>query len=127
MLVIRKEQSEVMERGMMRRFINKTLDFIRINFPEWSSGQSDDTLNVFIVTMIRFAEEHDLRKEISIQKLIEYKIIFQFDIPLPSRLNCILKRAGLEEASRLMYFVRQLEDMSPLIKLTLQGATENLP
>lgn len=127
MLVIRKEQMEAMERGMMKRFIDKTLDFIKINFPEWSSRQSDDTLNAFVVTMTQFAEEHDMRKEISIQKLIEYKITFQFSIPLPSQLDFILKRAGLDEDSRLEFFVRQLEDMSPLIKLTLEDATESLP
>jgi hypothetical protein len=127
MLVIRKEQTEAMERGMMKRFIDKTLDFIKINFPEWSNRQSDDTLNGFVVNMIKFAEEHSMRKEISIQKLIEYKITFGFSIPLPSQLDFILKKASLDEDVRLQFFVRQLEDVSPLIKLTLEDAAESLP
>jgi len=126
-LVIRKEQTEAMERGMMKRFIDKTLDFIKINFPEWSSRQSDDTLNGFVVTMIQFAKDHNIRKEISIQKLIGYKITFGFSIPLTPQLEFILKRAGLDEDSRLEYFVRQLDDTSPLIKLTLEDAVESLP
>jgi len=127
MLVIRKEQTEAMERGMMKRFIDKTLDFIKINFPEWSSRQSDDTLNGFVVTMIQFAKDHNMHKEISIQKLIGYKITFGFSIPLPPQLDFVLKRAGLEEDCRLAFFVRQLEDTSPLIKLTLEDAVESLP
>lgn len=127
MLVIRPEQMEAMERATMKRFIDKTLDFIRINFPEWSSEQPDGVISEFVVTMIKFAEEHDIRKEISIQKLIEYKITFKFSIPLLSQLDSILKRTGLDEDSRLEYFKRQIEDMSPLIKLTLDDAAESLP
>jgi hypothetical protein len=127
MLVIGKEQMEAMEQRMMNRFVDKTLDFIRINFPEWGSGQSDDVLSEFVVTMTKFAQEHDMRAEISIQKLIAYQIIFGLSLPLPSKLVFVLKRAGLDEDSRLEYFVRQLEDMSPLIKLTLEDPAERLP
>jgi hypothetical protein len=77
--------------------------------------------------MILFAEEHDVRKEISIQKLIQYKINFQFDIPLPSQLDFVLKRTGLDEDIRLELFVRQLEDISPLIKLTVEDTVESKP
>src|SRR5689334_9531352 len=122
MLVIRPEQMEAMEQAMMRRFIDKTLDFIRINFPEWSRKQPGDVLTEFVMTIINFAEEHDVRNEINIQKLIEYKITFEFSIPLRSQLDSILKRADLDEDSRLEYFKRQIEDMSPLIKLTLDDA-----
>ncbi|MCM0084224.1 hypothetical protein L4X63_21815 [Geomonas sp. Red32] len=124
MLTIRKEQIEAMERAGMKRFIGKTIDFIRTNSPEWRR-QSDETLTAFVETMISFAEEHGLRKEISIQKLIAYKITDQFAIPLPSQLELILRRPGLDEDSRLEYFLRQLEDMSPLIKLRLEDVAEN--
>jgi hypothetical protein len=124
MLVIRKEQMEAMERGMMKRFIDKTVDFIRINFPEWARQRSDNALTSFVETMIKLAEERDMRKEISIQKLIAYKITFQFSIPLPPQLDFTLRRAGLDEDVRLELFVRQLEEMSPLIKLTLEDGTE---
>lgn len=126
MLVIRKEQMEALERGMKERFTNKTLDFIRINFPEWSGQHSDEALTAFVGTMMRFAEEHDIRKEISIQRLIEFKITFRFDIPLRSQLDAALKKVGLDEDRRLELFVRQLEDVSPLIKLTLEDAPESL-
>jgi hypothetical protein len=116
---------EAMERGMMKRFIDKTVDFIRINFPEWSCRQSDDALIYFVETMIKLAEEHGIRKEISIQKLIAYKITFQFSTPLPPQLDFALNRAGLDEDSRLEFFVRQFEDMSPLIKLTLEDPADN--
>lgn len=127
MLTIRTEQMEAMETAMMKRFIDKTVDFIRDNFPEWSSEQPVHVLIGFVTAMIGFAKEHDIRKEISIQKLIEYKITFKFPIPLPSQLRLILRRAGLDEDSRLEFFKRQVEDVSPLIKLTLEDATENLP
>lgn len=127
MLAIRTEQMEAMETAMMKRFVDKTVDFIRNNFPEWSSEQPVHVLIDFVTAMISFAKEHDIRKEISIQKLIEYKITTQFCIPLPLQLDLILRRAGLDEDSRLEYFKHQIEDMSPLIKLLLEDANENLP
>lgn len=127
MLVIGERQMEAMGKGMMDRFVAITLDFIRINFPEWSSNQSEDTLTAFVRSMIKFAQEHEIRQEISIQKLIEYKILFQFDIPLSPQLASILRKVGLGEDTRLEYFKRQFEDLSPLIKLTLDDATEKVP
>jgi hypothetical protein len=127
MFVIGPEMMEAMERDSMKRFIAKTLAFIRMNFPEWSSAHPEDVLHEFILAMIKFAQEHDIREEISIQKLIAYKITFQFSIPLRSQLDSILKKSGLDESSRLEYFQRQIEDMSPLIKLELADAAESLP
>jgi hypothetical protein len=125
--VSKADGSKAMEQPLMKHFIDITVDFIRINFSDWSSKQSDDDLKKFIVTMIRFAREHDVRTEIGIQKLIAYKIIYKFTIPLSSQLDFILKRPTLDEESRLEYFERQFEDLSPLIKLPLEGAPERLP
>lgn len=124
---IRPEQMEAMERAMMTRFVDKTVDFIRTNFPEWSGGRPDHVLIEFVTSMIKFAQQHDIRQEITIQKLIAYKITFQFSIPLRSQLDSILRRTGLDEDSRLEYFKRQVEDLSPLIKVTLEDAAEELP
>ncbi|GFO58414.1 hypothetical protein GMST_07390 [Geomonas silvestris] len=127
MLVISERQMEAMGKAMMDRFVAITLDFIRINFPEWSGSQSNDALTAFVRSMIKFAQEHEIRQEISIQKLIEYKILFQFDTPLSPQLVSILTKVDLAEDSRLEYFKRQIEDLSPLIKLTLEGVMENWP
>jgi hypothetical protein len=125
MLFVSAEQMAVMESTMMKRFIDKTLDFIRINFLEWSSQQTDDVLTGFVRDMIKFAQDHEICKEISIQKLIEYQIDFKFSIPLRSQLENTLRRPGLDEDSRLEYFKRQIEDLSPLIKLKPEDPAEN--
>jgi len=127
MLVIGEEQMNAMEHIMMTHFIDITLDFLKLNFPEWISNRTDAALTSFIWDMIHFAQEHDIRSEISIQKLIAYKILYQYPIPLSPQLDFVLTRAGLAEGSRLEYFKRQVEDLSPLIKVTLEDATELWP
>lgn len=115
------------EQQQKKRFIGMTVNFIRKNFGEWSGKQSDSDLTKFIENMIEFAEKHDVLSGPSIQKLIAYKIIYDFSIPLPPHLRFILKRPGLDEYARLQYFERQFEDMSPLIKLQLEDNLERLP
>lgn len=127
MVVIRREQMEAMDRSMMQRFIDKSIDFIRMNFPEWSSDQSDEALISFIRSMTALAQNYSIRKEINIQRLMEYKITFDFSIPLPSHLARLLKREGLGEESRLELLVWQLEDTLPLIELKLDDLAEEAP
>lgn len=124
MLVIRKEQIETMERAMMQQFVEKTVHFIKDNFQDWSGARSDDDIEEFVVTMITFAQENGLRNEISIQKLIAYKINFQLSIPLTPEMNHILANTELDEDSRLEYFVRQIHNPTQLIKLSLEDTTE---
>ncbi|WP_183362616.1 hypothetical protein [Geomonas limicola] len=118
---------EAMGKAMMERFVTITLDFIKMNFPEWSRNQTDDVLTVFVRTMITFSQEHGIRQEIGIQKLIAYKILFHYDIPLSPQLASILTKADMTEESKLEYFLRQFEDLSPLIKLTLEDVLDKWP
>lgn len=127
MLVIEEEQMNVLGQAEMKHFIDITLDFLKLNFPEWSRNQTGAALTSFISDMIHFAQEHDIRREIGIQKLIAYKIIYQYPIPLSPQLDFVLTRAGLDEDSRLEYFKRHIEDVSPLIKVTLDDETEKVP
>lgn len=126
-MIIRREQMEALDRAMMTRFIEKSIDFIRINFPDWSSEQSDEALTSFITTMTTLARSYQIRKEINVQKLMEYKITFDFSTPLPPHLAQLLNKDGLGEESRLELFVCRLEDTSPLIELYLEDISEGAP
>lgn len=126
-MIIRQEQMEAMDRAMMERFVDKSIEFIRINFPDWSSDRSDEALTGFINSMTTLARGHNIRKEINVQRMMEYKITFDFSIPLPPRLASLLNRDDLGEEGRLELLVWHLEDTSPLIELTLEDASEGSP
>jgi hypothetical protein len=126
-MIIVQEQMAAMDDVMMKRFVDKSIVFIRINFPDWSRDQSDEALVKFINKMITFARSYDIRKEINIQKVMEYKITFNFSIPLPPRLALLLNKNDLCEEARLELFVWQLEDTLPLIELTLEDSDEVAP
>lgn len=77
--------------------------------------------------MISFARSYNIRKEINVQRLMEYKITFDFSIPLPTRLAKLLNRDDLSEEGRLELLVWHLEDTYPLTELTLDDPSEVAP
>lgn len=103
-MIVRKEQLARFSQGMVDAFIGKTIVFLRSNFPDWAGSKSDTQLGRLVQEMIDLGAAHGIKKEINIQKLLYYKVRFDFDIPLHKKLFPILTEIDVDEDSRTENF-----------------------
>jgi len=109
MFVLKKKQLEVFKEIERKKFVEKSLGFLKYNFPEWVTEKEDDELKVFINKIIDLGEEYHLLKEIHAQKLMFLKISYDFKIPLTDKHHEILKPQMITAEKRIKNFFKALE------------------
>jgi len=120
MLTIRKEQFQAFATNEMEKFILDTTAWIKENEPNWfSDNKQKIEIQKFIKELIIFAKKCNVHKEINIQRLVYYKIKYNYDLPLSKGLNDTLTEENLEEEKRVQNFFLSLTDGQELIEITL--------
>lgn len=119
MLIIRKEQIRVLENDVMKRFIHDSLLFLEKNVPSWCHGKSKEEKEKFIREIIEFAHGVDILKEVNIQKLMIYKLLYNYTIPLSQYQKETLSKTGFDEEHRISQFYDLLTSKKELVKITL--------
>jgi len=110
----------------LEQFISTSLLFLRENFPEWSQTKEDKFLRDFINKMIQFGREYNILKEINVQKLMAYKIEYDFVMPLKNDRKIKLNQQDFEEDYRMDQFYIALESNYRLIPITLESDLNEL-
>jgi hypothetical protein len=106
MLQIRKEHEQAFVDKARATFIAKTLVFLEQNTPDWCSTRTADEQRQFIEEILDFAHQRHIFKAINVQKLVYYKIAYEFEIFLSPYREGQLNRKAFDEA----YRVTQLRD-----------------
>ena len=120
MLIIRNEQQQALKIAAMSSFIVNCKQFIEQNAPEWCIDKSDDDKHQFVEEMIEFSHDCHIYNEDSIQRLIYYKIEYDFSIPLSPYRKSLLEREKFDEDYRIEQFHDSLasgEDELTLVTL----------
>lgn len=126
MLTIRKEQETILADSMLKTFTFKTLSFLEKYAPSWCEKRGDAEKIEFIDSLIAFAHKHHVFQEINIQKLILYKIEYDFPIPLSNFRHLKLCRESFCESYRIDHFLLTLISGRELIHITLDSDIEKL-
>ncbi len=101
----------------VEKFVQKSVVFLRQNFPEWCTDKEQEEIEAFIHEIIAFGEQYDIRKQLNLQKLMHFKIKYEFDIPLVEHLEAILSPIDTNESYRVKYFYKSLlNDDQPVKK-----------
>jgi len=126
MFHIRKEQNAVLSENLMAGFKARTLLFLKENASEWCKDQDDEQLRDFIDSMIEFAQGCHVLNEDNMQKLMLYKIEYNFDIPLTDYKQMKLAREDFGEDYRMSQFYLALTTQQDLIRITLESDIDTL-
>ena len=120
-MIVRKDQLVRFSQDLVDAFIAKTVEFLRSNFPDWVGVKDDEQLGMFIQEMIDLGAEHEIKKEINVQKLIYYKIRFNFKLPLHKKLLLLLTEKGIDEDGRTEnFYFSLLTGSHELIRIDLE-------
>ena len=98
---ITNKQLEELDKNKLENFIGQSIIFLQLNFKEWCNGKTAELIRQFIVSMIAFGNTYNIKKGNNLQKLMHYKIEYQFDIPLHEKLEKILTNPGWNENARI--------------------------
>ncbi len=92
----------------VEKFVQKSIVFLRQNFPEWCANKEQEEIETFIHEIIVFGEQYEIRKQLNFQKLMHFKIKYEFDIPLVEHLEAILSPVDMNESYRVKCFYKSL-------------------
>lgn len=79
MLIIRKEQMEVLSRYMVEQFVDRAAAHLRSSFIEQTKALTDDDIRALINSGIEKAEGFDLTIEEDVTRYLELMIIYGKD------------------------------------------------
>ena len=96
-MMINASQVKAFSNSKWEEFIQKSFPFLRDNFKEWCMDRKDDELRKFILETVDFGEKYGIGKEINVQKLMHFKIEFNFDLKKYNVLQKELNRADINE------------------------------
>ena len=108
MLIIKDIQMEAFRRIEVEKFVQKSVVFLQENFPDWCANKEQDEIEAFIHEIITFGEQYEIRKQLNLQKLMHFKISYEFDIPLVEHLEAILSPVDTNESYRVKCFYKSL-------------------
>lgn len=108
MFILKNKQIETFKEIERGKFVEKSLVFLDYNFPDWTKGKKEKELKKFINDMIDLGEQYHIFKEINVQKLMFYKINFDFEIPVLEKFEEIIKPQALSEDKRIQKFYKAL-------------------
>ena len=118
-LHIREEQMSAMAADMLERFIAKTVLLLEEGVSECGQDKSGEHKKDFVRFMIGFARTNNVLKEINIQKLAVWHLVFDFAIPLTDYFNSVLNMEDLDENDRMERFYSVIKKPVGLIEVSL--------
>ena len=98
---ITNKQIEELNKNKVDNFIGQSILFLQLNFSTWCNEKTADMIRQFIFSMIEFGNTNNIKKGNNLQKLMHYKIEYQFEIPLHEKLEKILTNADWDENARV--------------------------
>jgi len=107
-MILRDSQIKQLNNCILEQFIAKSFFFLEINFPHWIKNKDKMEIRSFIMEIINLGGKYKISKGINLQKLMEYKIKFNYDIPLVEKLESYLLKYDLEESKRVEDFYLSL-------------------
>jgi hypothetical protein len=118
LLYISEEQDRAMAKDMTERFISKTVLLLEERVQVWCLDKSTEERDQFVRSMIGFARNKSIFKEINIQKLIVWQVDPGFTIPLSEYLESILNRGNAYEEFRMERFFEAITSGAKLIEVS---------
>lgn len=111
MLVIRKEQMEVLSAAMRDQFEWRMVDHLRTKFPDRTQELPDDRIRLVVQNSIKKAESHGIEYEDDIRRFIEYLVIYG-------------ARLDTREETRWIGDILRREDLTGTAKMDLIDSRE---
>lgn len=71
MVIIRKEQMEVLSKNMVNQFVDNTLIHLRTIFPDQTQDMTDQQLRDMIQAGINEAESYEITDEVDVERFLE--------------------------------------------------------
>ena len=124
MLQITTAQNQRLVAEVTQNFVAKCVLFVDNNFADWCADKAADEKQSFVNLMVDFAHAHNVMGELNIQKLIFWKIEYDFAMPLADYQQYKLQRKEFDENYRVAQFFNYITGTESLIKITLDGNTE---
>jgi hypothetical protein len=121
MFVIRQEQIDAMAEAMMKRFTVKSILFLENEAPSWCQNQSEGEIAQFVNEMVEVSQLNKVFSEMNIQKIMMWKIEYDFEVPLDGCLRSILNNETGTEDYRLEQFFKEITSTHELRAVTLDG------
>ena len=118
LLYISEEQDKSMAKDMTERFITKTVLLLEERLQVWCLDNSIEERDQFVRSMIGFARNKNIFKEINIQKLIVWQVDPGFTIPLSKYLESVLNRENAYEEYRMERFFEAITSGAELIEVS---------
>ena len=119
--MINAEQMEVFEYQSMDLFIKKSIPFLKENAPEFTNEKSDDELEKFIIKTIQFAESHNIKRKVNVQRVMLLKIEHDFSYNLYCELKYALSGTSFGEGYRIDKFKILLASKNQRAVITLDA------
>ena len=107
-----------MAKDMTERFITKTVLLLEERLQVWCLDNSIEERDQFVRSMIGFALNKNIFKEINIQKLIVWQVDPGFTIPLSKYLESVLNRENAYEEYRMERFFEAITSGAELIEVS---------
>ncbi|MGH9903690.1 MAG: hypothetical protein ACRD68_17925 [Pyrinomonadaceae bacterium] len=87
MLVIRKEQIEVLREHRLKQFEDRVAAHLRELFPEETAGMDDERLRLYVRGGVVRAEKYDIIEEDNVEKYLEFMMVYgqDFDVEEETR------------------------------------------
>ena len=108
MLIIKDIQMKAFRQIEVEKFVQKSVVFLQENFADWCADKEQEAIETFIHDIIAFGEQYEIRKQLNLQKLMHFKITYEFDIPLVEHLEAILSPVDTNESYRVKCFYKSL-------------------
>lgn len=104
MLLIRKEQMDVLSVYMRNQFEQRMIKHLRVKFPDRTKDLSDERIRLVVQDSMRKAESYDIEYEDDIRRFIEYLVIYgtQLDVREETQwIGDILRRDDLNGTAKM--------------------------
>jgi len=108
-MIIRKKQLAVFQEYERQKFIRKSKLFIKENFNEYYSENEEQDIAKLINKCIDYGYKYDMKKEISVQKLIYLQIEFKLFEEQDDRFYELLEYTYTTEENKLLKLFNHLQ------------------
>jgi len=117
MVIIRKEQMEVLSKNMVDQFIDRAGAHLQRTFPEQIKNMAETDLREMIHAGIVKAESYDITDEVDVERFLECMVRFGFDFdnhPQTSWAGQILQDKSLSGTEKM----NQIDDYALFVLTT---------
>jgi len=108
MFTITNKQMEALKQIEIEKFVEKCVVFLKNNFEDWCASKSINEIEYFIYEMLSLGDQYHIKKQINLQKLMFFKIEYDFEMPLKRNLIEKIDELGRNEDYRIKQFNKAL-------------------